>query len=74
MNVGYVGIFILLPSLLDKNVFEQKKINNLGAGESFGELALLYEDSKRSATVIALSDCELAYMDKGEYKRVVGSY
>jgi CRP-like cAMP-binding protein len=53
MIVGTVGIYILLPSVLDKSVFEQKKVNDLGPGESFGELALLYDDSKRSATVIA---------------------
>ena len=51
--VGRVGIFIVLPSINDPSIFESKKVNELGPGETFGELALLYDDSKRSATVIA---------------------
>ena len=40
-----------------------QEIRELREGDSFGELALL-DDSYRTATCYAKSDCDLAYLEK----------
>ncbi|MCQ2818782.1 MAG: cyclic nucleotide-binding domain-containing protein [archaeon] len=40
-------------------------------GGYFGELALLNND-KRAATVIAETDCNLVYLDRSAFKRLIG--
>ena len=43
------------------------------AGSSFGELALLAQNCKRQATAKAQEEgCELAYMTKEIYQKVMG--
>jgi len=49
---GEVGIF------QDYDTPEQKQLARLGQGDFFGEMALL-EDDNRSATAVALSECNL---------------
>jgi CRP-like cAMP-binding protein len=69
---GAVGIYIKLPSQSDPNKMELKEINVLRAGASFGELALLNENVQRSATIVAKCDCELAIMEKRDFKALLG--
>ena len=38
-------------------------LKELGAGEAFGELALM-QSSLRSATILCMEDCEFAVLDK----------
>ncbi|CAD8097040.1 unnamed protein product [Paramecium sonneborni] len=70
---GSVGVFILLPSPDDFNRFELKEVNVLKAGNSFGELALLNDNAKRTATIIAKEDCMLAVMEKHHFKAILGA-
>jgi len=45
-----------------------RKINELGSGFAFGEIALMDERALRTATIIAgSSGCDLAYMIKSDY-------
>ncbi len=46
----------------------------LNKGDSFGELALIYESSLRTAIVIGETDCEFAYVEKADYEKVIGKY
>lgn len=70
---GSVGVFILLPSPEDSKKFELKEVNVLKAGNSFGELALLNDNAKRTATIIAKEDCILAIMEKHHFKTILGA-
>ncbi|CAD8172121.1 unnamed protein product [Paramecium octaurelia] len=70
---GSVGVFILLPSPDDSKRFELKEVNILKAGNSFGELALLNDNAKRTATIIAKEDCMLAVMEKHHFKAILGA-
>ena len=69
---GSVGINIRLPNLEDPNQFDLKEVNQLRAGASFGELALLNDNAKRTATIIAKEDCDFAVMDKNSYVTILG--
>lgn len=66
---GKVGVFIKLPS--EDNKFELKQVNVLSAGTSFGELALLNDNVYRTATIIALTDCQFAVMNKKSYIEIL---
>ena len=37
-------------------------------GDTFGELALQHEDSKRTATIVTNTDCILGYLSKNDYE------
>lgn len=54
---GSVNIY--LEEVLENQDIRQSLITRLGAGDFFGESALVIEGGKRSATVIAREDCEL---------------
>ena len=45
------------------------EITKLEEGKSFGELALI-NDRPRAATIMGLTDCHLATLDKQDYLRV----
>ncbi|CAD8147584.1 unnamed protein product [Paramecium pentaurelia] len=70
---GSVGVYILLPSPEDFKKFELKEVNILKAGNSFGELALLNDNAKRTATIIAKEDCMFAVMEKHHFKTILGA-
>jgi len=61
---GKVGIYILLPEKVDSSKLSYKKVAELRGGDTFGELALLSDSCKRTATVTALSDCHLGFIEK----------
>jgi CRP/FNR family cyclic AMP-dependent transcriptional regulator len=54
---GSVNIF--LDEVLEDQEIRQSLVTRLGAGDFFGESALVIDGGKRSATVIAREDCEL---------------
>ncbi len=43
---------------------ETRVINRMKAGEIFGEIGLLREDGKRTATVVSRDGCELLVIDR----------
>jgi len=45
-------------------------INKIGANEIFGEMALL-DDSPRSASAYAKTDCKLVLVDQGKFKSLI---
>lgn len=82
---GKVGVYIKLPKSQkdqdqdrkrknsDDNNFELKKIAEKVIGQGFGEIALIEEDSKRTATIISDKEgCDLAVMVKDDYKELLG--
>jgi CRP-like cAMP-binding protein len=48
----------------DTTQFEKREVRVLEEGDSFGELALLDNGYKTTATVFAKSVCELACLDR----------
>ncbi|MBN2060752.1 MAG: cyclic nucleotide-binding domain-containing protein [Deltaproteobacteria bacterium] len=52
--------------------YEEIVLGKIGAGEMFGEMALI--DSKpRSATILVVSPCEVAYVDKKAFSKFIVS-
>ena len=48
------------------NEYGYKK-HEMGVGESFGEKALLSEDSKRTATILTLTPCKFIVIMRDDY-------
>ena len=46
------------------------KVRTLGAGDFFGEIALLKE-SERTATVTTVTECRLLYLDRYDFRRLL---
>lgn len=67
---GRVGVYV--PKSLNKyrNFNYLKEIALIEAGQSFGELALLY-NSVRSATIIALEPTELIVLNRSTFKKYI---
>jgi len=62
---------------IDENLYKDKEkyiiykyhdIVQKNKGDTFGELALQHEDSKRTATIITNTDCILGYLSKSAYE------
>jgi len=68
MGTGEVNITKRLTLTLDQDLPKEKRMIRLKAedGVSFGEMALLEQDS-RSATVTALSDCHLLELRRDDF-------
>ena len=49
-------------------IYKYLEISQKNKGETFGELALQHEDSKRTATIITNTDCILGYLSKSAYQ------
>ena len=49
-------------------IYKYLEISQKSKGETFGELALQHEDSKRTATIITNTDCILGYLSKSAYQ------
>ena len=49
-------------------IYKYIEIAQKNKGETFGELALQHEDSKRTATIITNTDCILGYLSKSAYQ------
>ena len=77
-DVGYSFYFIVSGSVLvevqDKDpvsgVVRTNIVGELGAGATFGDLALLNDD-KRRATIVCKEDCEFLKVDKTDFKKIL---
>ncbi len=77
-DIGFNFYFILSGSVVVEMQKEDQKtgekqimiIGELGAGASFGELALLHND-RRKATIVCNEDCEFLKIDKPDYDDVL---
>ena len=49
-------------------VYSYIEIVQKNKGDTFGELALQHEDSKRTATILTNTDCILGYLSKNDYE------
>lgn len=49
-------------------------MGSLGAGRSFGELALLSPHNTRAATIRASTNCYFAVLNKDDYQKVYGEH
>ncbi len=43
----------------------------LGQGKYFGEIALISKNFKRTATVVAKTECEMATLSKTDYLKIL---
>lgn len=79
---GSVGIYVKTSVILEthyedvrltqlKSAVELQEVRQLLSGESFGELALITNNT-RAATVICKSDCHFAVLEKSDYLRILG--
>ena len=77
-DVGYSFYFIVSGSVLveiqDKDpvsgIVRNNIVGELGAGATFGDLALLNDD-KRRATIVCKEDCEFLKVDKTDFNRIL---
>ena len=77
-DVGYSFYFIASGSVLveiqDRDpvsgVVRTNIVGELGAGSTFGDLALLNDD-KRRATIVCKEDCEFLKVDKTDFKKIL---
>lgn len=77
-DVGFSFYFIVsgrvLVEVQDKDPLSGEVRNNivgeLGAGATFGDLALLNDD-KRRATIVCREDCEFLKVDKEDFKKIL---
>ena len=69
---GKVGVYISKALNKYKNFNYLKEIAQLEAGQSFGELALLY-NSVRAASIIALESTELIVLNRETFKKYIHS-
>ena len=59
-----------LQKIIFRELFD--RVNILGDGQSFGELALTMKHCKRNATIRTLTDCHLAVLTEQDYDKVYG--
>ena len=52
-------------------IYTYHEIVQKNKGDTFGELALQHEDSKRTATILATSDIILGYLTKNDYEACI---
>ena len=77
-DVGYSFYFIVSGSVLveiqDKDpvsgIVRNNIVGELGAGATFGDLALLNDD-KRRATIVCKEDCEFLKVEKTDFNRIL---
>lgn len=70
------GLVAPEPSKKNEEVieFELKQIGEKVSGEGFGEIALIQDDCKRTATIIAGEEgCHMAVMTKKDYQELLGT-
>ena len=61
-----MGDYVFMGVMGTKN---QIIIAEIGAGEVVGEIAILIDDKRTTATVVAIRDCELLQLDKPAFER-----
>jgi CRP-like cAMP-binding protein len=76
-----LGMYIILEGSVkvirrgaQRNVLGKQEIATLGPGESFGELALLSTEARRSATVIATAPTRLLSLFQAEFFRLLQTH
>lgn len=76
---GHVGdtAFIILSGEVQVAVGTKQEdlvtINNMAAGELFGEIALLCDDYQRTATAVSKDGCELLVIEKATFEKHIAS-
>ena len=72
-DIGFSYYFIIQGSVFvevqdkDAKVGSNHIIGELGPGASFGELALINQDSRRRATIVCKENCEFLIVDKPNF-------
>lgn len=76
-DIGYSFYFIIQGSVLVEVQDKDTKpgtnhiIGELGPGASFGELALINQDSRRRATIVCNQNCEFLIVDKPNFDTIL---
>lgn len=60
---------VLITAASDSHIH----VNNITAPNYFGEMALLVDDTERSATIQAITDCHVLSIDREAFQRVMDS-
>ena len=69
---GKVSVEIKQPYPVQANWLVARTVATLQAGKSFGDLALL-RDQPRNASILCLSECDFAVLEKSDYKKFLAS-
>lgn len=72
-ETGGLGFYLILSGHVEVRKGE-KRLAKLGAGEFFGEMALLMEDEPRSADVVALEDTGCVLFTRWDLRSLVASH
>lgn len=68
LDKGHVAVRALTPQ------GEQAILSVLGPGDAFGELALLHDTARRTATVTAIEACETITLHRAQFGRLRARY
>jgi glucose-6-phosphate 1-dehydrogenase len=66
-------LFVVCRGELEAVGAAGERLGTIGEGDCFGEMALLH-DRPRSATVRAVSPCDLLVLEAGTYRRILDDY
>ena len=64
-------MYFINSGQLDVTIEGKGKVRELGAGDFFGEMALLSADSKRTATVVAACDTHVLRLSRTGFEKVL---
>ncbi|MBI6546266.1 MAG: cyclic nucleotide-binding domain-containing protein [Cyanobacteria bacterium NC_groundwater_1444_Ag_S-0.65um_54_12] len=70
------SFFLISKGQVEVQIAKEQKVfplARLGSGQVIGEMALVYRQTTRSATVIAVDDCKLLRFDFGDYQHLVAN-
>ncbi len=72
-DIGYEMYFVVDGELNTLTLAEDRTLTTLKAGDFFGEIAL-FKNQNRSATVKALTYCDIYSLDKSAFNKVISKY
>lgn len=72
-ETGGLGFYLILDGQVEVRK-GNRSLAKLGAGEFFGEMALLQEDAPRSADVVALEETRCVMLTRWDLRGLIGAH